>query len=105
MTKYEWQNSSRQKVLVLLTCIGLTSYFAFHAISGKHGLKAHSRLVSQSAVLKGQIADLEAVRARLESQIALLSAADPDYISELAGRLLGYSARADIVVVERTAAR
>ena len=101
MTKYGWQNSSRQRVLVLLTCIGLTSYFAFHAISGKHGLKARSRLVSQSAVLKRQITDLEAVRARLEGEISLLSQPDSDYISELAARLLGYSANGDIIIVER----
>ena len=38
------------------------------------------------------------MRARLEREIALLNKPDPDYISELAGRLLGYSAAGDIVI-------
>ena len=100
MTKYGWRKSSRQQALVLLTCIGLTSYFAYHAISGKHGLKARSRLLSRSAVLDRQIKGLETVRARLEREIALLSKPDPDYISELAARLLGYRAATDIVITD-----
>ena len=105
MTKYGWRKSSRQKVLVLLTCIGLTSYFVYHAISGKHGLKARSRLLATSATLSRQIMGLEAVRARLEREIALLNEPDPDYISELAGRLLGYSASGDIVIATKTAGK
>ena len=105
MTKYGRRKSSRQQVLVLLTCIGLTSYFAYHAISGKHGLKARSRLLLTSATLSRQIKSLEVVRARLDREITLLTEPDPDFISELARRLLGFSAADDIVIATPDGAR
>ena len=98
MSRYGWRSSSRQQALVLLACIGLTSYFAIHAISGRYGLNAHSRLLHRSAMLNRQIRGLEAVRVRLEREVSLLDQHDPDYISELAARLLGYRAPDDIVI-------
>ena len=59
---------------VLLLCASLTAYFAYHAIRGKHGLEARSRLSERSMLLEREITSLEAARANLERDVALLGA-------------------------------
>jgi cell division protein FtsB len=77
---------------VLLVCASLTAYFAYHAIRGKHGLEARSRLSERSMLLEREITSLEAARARLERDVKLLGTAppDPDLVSELAFEILGF---------------
>lgn len=74
-----------------LLCLGLTTYFVHHAISGKHGLEVRSRLMERSRVLERDSRALEAVRARLARDVAALSPTDPDLdlIDELARDTLG----------------
>lgn len=88
-----------RQIIVLLICCGMTGYFAYHAISGKHGFKAQSRLLSRTATLGKEIEGLEAVQARLNREIKLLAEPDPDYIEELALELLGFAKPAAVVVV------
>jgi cell division protein FtsB len=87
---------------VLLLCLGLTAYFAHHAILGRHGLETRSRLIERSALLEFEIKSLEAVRAKLERDVALLSPEqpDPDLVEEIAREVLGF-VRPDDVVVTR----
>lgn len=99
-THYGRRETPVRQLLVLLSCAMLTGYFTYHAISGKHGLEAQSRLLARATLLRREIIGLEAVRARLDAEIALLSGPppDPDYIDELARNLLGFARPGDIIV-------
>jgi cell division protein FtsB len=90
---------SRQAT-VLLLCLGLTAYFAHHAINGRHGLVVISKLIERSALLEFDIKSLEAVRAKLERDVALLNPEkpDPDIVEEVAREVLGFVRPNDIVV-------
>lgn len=81
-----------RRILVVLTCLGLTCTFAYHAIYGRHGLETRSRLISRSAGLEFEIRGLEAVRARLRRDVALLSLDTPnaDLVEEIARDVLGF---------------
>ncbi len=76
----------------MLTCLGLTCTFAYHAVYGRHGLETRSRLISRSAGLEFEIRGLEAVRFRLKRDVALLSAEPPDadLVEDIARDVLGF---------------
>jgi cell division protein FtsB len=84
---------------VLLLCLGLTAYFAHHAINGRHGLEARTRLTERSSLLEFEVKSLEAVRARLERDVALLSPdlPNPDMVEEVARDVLGFVSPTDRV--------
>jgi len=88
---------------VLLLCLGLTAYFAFHAIHGRHGLETRSQLIERSALLEFEIKSLEAVRARLQRDVALLTPdrPDPDIVEEIAREVLGFVHPDDVVITRR----
>jgi cell division protein FtsB len=88
---------------VLLLCLGFTAYFAYHAIYGRHGLEARSQLTERSALLEFEIKSLEAVRANLRRDVALLSpdSPDPDLVGEIAREVLGFVDPRDQVVTRR----
>ena len=88
---------------MLLLCLGLTAYFVNHAIYGRHGLEVRSALIERSALLEFEIKSLEAVRAKLERDVALLSPEqpDPDLVEEIAREVLGFVRPEDQVVVTR----
>jgi len=96
---YDRRKSRPRQILVSLFCLCALGYFAYHAIVGKRGLEARSRLIERSRQLGPEIERLEAVRARLEQEVRLLDAADPDIIEELAIELLGFARSGDRVVV------
>ncbi|MGD9785295.1 MAG: septum formation initiator family protein [Hyphomicrobiaceae bacterium] len=85
------RRSGPRKALVLLSCLGLTGYFAYHAIHGRHGLETRSKLISRSEALEFEINGLETVRARLRREVALLSkdTPDPDIVEDVAREVLG----------------
>jgi cell division protein FtsB len=89
-----------RQITVLLLCLGLTAYFAYHAINGRHGLETRSRLIDRSALLEFEIKSLEAVRARLQRDVALLTPdkPDPDIVEEIAREVLGFVHPDDVVV-------
>jgi cell division protein FtsB len=94
------RRSRPRQATVLLLCLGLTAYFAHHAIYGRHGLETRSRLIERSALLEFEIKSLEAVRAKLERDVALLSPEkpDPDIVEEIAREVLGFVHPDDLVV-------
>ena len=96
---YDRRKGRPRQILVSLFCLCALGYFAYHAIVGKRGFEARSRLIERSRQLGPEIARLEAVRARLEQEVRLLDAADPDIIEELAIELLGFAHAGDRVVV------
>jgi cell division protein FtsB len=92
----------RRRIPVLLIGVCLIAYFGFHAVKGRHGLEARSRLITRAATLERELAGLVTVRARLEREVALLaeSGPDPDYVEEIARELLGYARPGDLIVLE-----
>jgi cell division protein FtsB len=88
-----------QQILVSLLCLCALVYFAHHAINGKRGLEARTRLIERSRQLEPEIARLEAVRARLDRDVKLLDARDGDLIEELAIELLGFAPKGSRAIV------
>ena len=88
-------------------CLCLTAYFGYHAIQGRHGLEARSRLIERSGQLEREIRVLEAVQSRLEREVALLNETRPDsdLIEELARQMLGFARPGDRLIVERPVLR
>jgi cell division protein FtsB len=87
-------------ITVLLCCAWTTGYFAYHGRHGQHGFEARARLIERSNVLEFEIKSLEAVRAHLERDVALLSPEQPasDLVEEIARDMLGYSRPADRIL-------
>jgi cell division protein FtsB len=88
---YDRRKSRPQQILVSLVCCCALAYFAYHAVMGKRGLEARSRLIERSRRLEAEIERLEAVRARLDHDVHLLNARDGDLIAELAIEVLGFA--------------
>ncbi len=97
------RRSRPRQITVLLLCLGMTAYFAHHAFNGRHGLEARSRLTERSALLEFEIKSLEAVRAKLERDVALLTPqlADSDIVEEIARDVLGFVHPDDRLVLGR----
>jgi cell division protein FtsB len=96
---YDRRKGRPRQILVSLFCLFALGYFAYHAIVGKRGLEARSRLIERSGQLEPEIERLEALRARLERDVRLLDARDPDIVEELAIEILGFARPGDRVVV------
>ena len=89
-----------KQILVPLLCIGLMSYFIYHAINGRHGLEARSQLQQRAQMLEDKLGGLEAVRQRLERDVLLLQSdnLDPDMLEEQARRILTFAHPDDLVL-------
>jgi len=76
----------------VLICLGFSGYFAYHAIYGRHGLAARHELLERQALLKFEQKSLEAVRAKLKRDVALLTPElpDADLVEETARDVLGF---------------
>jgi cell division protein FtsB len=96
---YDRRKSRRRQTLVSVCCLLAIGYFACHAVSGNRGLEARWRLLGRAGALEHEIARLEAARARLERDVRLLDAGDPDMVEELAIETLGFARPGDRVVV------
>lgn len=94
------RGATRQS-LVLLFCLGLTAYFVYHAIHGRHGLMAREKLLERSSILEFETRSLEAVRDRLKRDVGLLSPElpHPDIVEELAREMLGFVHPADRIMI------
>ena len=75
-------------------------------MNGRHGLEARKILIERSSLLDFEIRSLEAVRAKLERDVALLrpDLPDSDLIEEVARDVLGFARPSDRVI-NRTGAR
>lgn len=88
---------------MLLLCLGLTAYFAYHTLKGRHGLEAREKLLERESALQFEMQSLEAVRAKLERDVALLrpDLPDPDIVEDVAREVLGFARPQDLVVMEQ----
>ena len=82
-----------RRVPVLLSCLALTAYFAYHANHGRYGLEVREKLIARSVLLEFEIKSLETVRAKLAHEVELLSTnpPHPDLVEEIAQSVLGYA--------------
>jgi cell division protein FtsB len=89
---------------VLLLCLGLTAYFAYHTLHGRHGLEARDALLERESALQFENESLEAVRAKLSRDVALMRSdpPDPDFVEEIARDVLGFARPDDRIVAEPT---
>lgn len=96
----------RRPSLVVLLCLCLTTYFAYHTMQGRHGLAARFKLIERSTTVEQEIRAHEAVRSRLERETVLLGdeQPDPDYIDDLARQMLGFAHPSDRLILVRPAA-
>jgi cell division protein FtsB len=93
-----------RQALVLLLCLGLTAYFAYHTLNGRHGLEARDKLLERESALQFEMQSLEAVRAKLERDVALLrpDIPDTDIVEEIAREVLGFAHPRDVVVMDES---
>lgn len=92
-----------RQVLVLLTCLLATAYFAYHGLYGRHGLGAREQLSERASLLDFEIRSLESVRSKLERDVALLAPElpHPDLVEEIARDVLGYVRASDKILPKR----
>lgn len=92
-----------RSVLVLIVAIGLSAYFGYHAIAGRHGLEARADLFVRVQGLEQEVARLEAIRTRLRHDAALLQdqSINPDMLDEVVRSVLRYTDANDVVVSVR----
>jgi cell division protein FtsB len=86
--------------LLPAACIGVTAYFAFHAISGNTGVFAWQGYKAQRVAVERQAARVAADKAALARQVELLDPhhVDRDLADELVRRDLGV-VRTDEVII------
>lgn len=92
-----------RQVLVLLACLLSTAYFGHHALSGRHGFEARNQLIDRANLLAFEIRSLEAVRAKLQRDVALLAPElpNPDLVEEIARDVLGYVHPSERLISQR----
>lgn len=85
---------------VLLGSLTFAVYFGHHAWHGSHGFQARQKLIERSSILEQNISRLEAVRAKLRRDVALLAPEQPhpDMATSIAAEVLGYVPSDAIVV-------
>lgn len=82
---------------VLLALLG---YFAYHAVSGNHGLLALKELEREHDLIQARAEVTATERSRLEARVARLRPdnLDPDLLDERARAALGFTERGEMVI-------
>ncbi|MES1990449.1 MAG: septum formation initiator family protein [Pseudomonadota bacterium] len=89
-----------RQALIPLVCVIVLSYFAYHAVYGRHGFIAWLSLQNSVDTLEQQLAEVQATRRSLDQQVVLLrsESLDPDLLDERARATLGLAAPNEIVI-------
>ena len=97
---------SFRRAIFPFVCLGLLGYFTYHLIVGDYGMEARTRLQSQVKTAEGELKGLQAVRERLDRDVALMRAGklDPDMLGERARMILNFSHPDDIVIMDKPSA-
>lgn len=90
-----------KRIITTLILLSLVGYFIFHAMQGKHGLRARVGLKKQLGSLESELSTLRDKRKKLEHNIQLLQAQkiDPDMLDEQARKLLNLAHPSDVVIM------
>lgn len=89
-----------RQALIPLICVIVLSYFAYHAVYGRHGFIAWLSLQNSVDTLEQQLAEVQATHRSLDQQVSLLrpESLDPDLLDERARATLGLADKNDIVI-------
>jgi cell division protein FtsB len=89
-----------RQALIPLVCVIVLSYFAYHAVYGRHGFIAWLSLQNSVDTLQQQLTELETTHRALDQQVSLLrpESLDPDLLDERARATLGLAAPNEIVI-------
>ena len=92
------RNRARRFIAPVATMV-LLSYFGFHALNGKHGLRAQIVMTAKEKTLRTTLAARTAKREALEQRLALLQdgSMHRDMIDEFARRQLNMTQTRDVV--------
>jgi cell division protein FtsB len=88
--------------ILLILCLALIGYFAYHAVRGDYGLDRRALLTEKIELLEAELADLRDRRLRLEHDVSLMTTRvenETDLLDEQARSLLNYVHPGDIVVL------
>jgi cell division protein FtsB len=88
-------------LVVMIVCLSLLGYFAWHAFHGPRGFAYQARLEARAHDLSGQLDAIRKERDRLEKRVSLMrpDSIDPDMLDELARANLGYGKPGDLVIM------
>ena len=89
-----------RQALIPLVCVIVLSYFAYHAVYGRHGFIAWLSLQNSVDTLQQQLEEVQATRRSLDQQVSLLrpESLDPDLLDERARATLGLAEPNEIVI-------
>ena len=89
-----------QGMIVPCFCVGLISYFSWHAVYGEYGAFALTRLDERVTMKTMELDKMEAERTRLERRVALMQPGkvDPDMLDEQSRASLGYSRPEELTI-------
>lgn len=84
-------------------CFAAIAYFCYHAIEGKYGINAYTRLTLQIQDTQAALGDVTAERHILERRVGLLRSdrLDADMLEEQSRRVLGMLKDRDLVILGR----
>ena len=92
----------RKWLVAFVGCLGLISYFAYHAVHGDSGLKARAEIETRLELLRREHGRLKAERERLEALAKTLTAGegrDEDLIEEQARAVLNFARPSDVILI------
>ena len=96
-----------QGMIVPAFCVGLISYFSWHAVYGEYGAFALTRLDERVTIRTTELDTVSAERAKLERRVALMQPGkvDPDMLDEQSRAALGYSRPDELTIYWDNAVR
>ena len=97
------EGSRTSGVVLAVVGIAMSGYFAYHAMTGRHGLEARARLLERRQLLGAEIEGLRRERDHLKSEVAAIApdVPHPDLVDEVARDVLGFGRPGEIVVLRR----
>jgi cell division protein FtsB len=89
--------------IVPVICFAAITYFCYHAIEGKYGINAYTRLTLQIQDTKAALGEVTAERKTLERRVGLLRSdrLDADMLEEQSRRVLGMQKDRELVILGR----
>jgi cell division protein FtsB len=90
----------RASVTLLLICAGLTTYFGYFALYGRHGLVNYAKIQREAELRQADLDQIMRERAALERRVNLLKpeSIDPDLLEERARDTLGLTGPNELVL-------
>jgi cell division protein FtsB len=90
----------RASVTLLLICAGLTAYFGYFALYGRHGLVNYAKIQREAELRQADLDQIMRERAALERRVNLLKpeSIDPDLLEERARDTLGLTGPNELVL-------